>query len=523
MAVDTLTFGALSAVYLAITLALGYLGYRRTRHAEDYMVAGRKAQPLVLALSYGASFISTSAIVGFGGAAAVYGMGLIWLTVLNIGLGIFIAFTVFGKRIRAIGKELGAVTFPDLMGKRYRSGFLQYASALLILAGMPLYAAAILIGGAQFLAIALSIPYVWALVIFAAITAVYVVFGGLIAVMYAGAFQGAVMLAGMSLLLIFTYLAIGGVVPGNQALTDMGSAVPQTLAAMGHTGWTSMPAPGSEIWFTLVTTLVLGVGIGVLAQPQLTVRLMAAKDSRTLNRAVAVGGLFILMMTGGAFTVGALSNVYFYYHDSPGGQIALQAAGNNIDRIIPIFIEHAMPSWFIVVFLLTLLAAAMSTLSSLFHAMGTAIGYDLWQHLKDRKPSLAANRAGIVVMIVVSGVLALVMPGSIIARATAMFFGLCASALLPAFAYGMFSEKPVAVAAKASLLTGAVVWFLWTAFVHKAESSVLGFSQVLFGKATLLGFPWNVIDPLVIALPLAVLVLAVITVRVHRRDAAGSG
>lgn len=119
-------------------------------------------------------------------------------------------------------------------------------------------------------------------------------------------------------------------------------------------------------------------------------------------------------------------------------------------------------------------------------------------------------------MIVVSVVLALVMPGSIIARATAMFFGLCASALLPAFAYGMFSEKPVAVAAKASLLTGAVVWFLWTAFVHKAESSVLGFSQLLFGKPALLDFPWNVIDPLVIALPLSLLALTVVLVRERR-------
>jgi SSS family solute:Na+ symporter len=62
----------------------------------------------------------------------------------------------------------------------------------------------------------------------------------------------------------------------------------------------------------VITTLVLGVGIGVLAQPQLVIRFMTAKNNRSLNRAVMIGGPIILMMTGVAFTVGALTNVYFY-------------------------------------------------------------------------------------------------------------------------------------------------------------------------------------------------------------------
>jgi SSS family solute:Na+ symporter len=45
---------------------------------------------------------------------------------------------------------MSAVTFPDLMGKIYRSPLLQYISGFIIIVGMPLYAAAILIGGARF-------------------------------------------------------------------------------------------------------------------------------------------------------------------------------------------------------------------------------------------------------------------------------------------------------------------------------------------------------------------------------------
>ena len=126
MAVDTGLFVGITLVYLVLVIGLGYLGYRQTKGDDDYMVAGRKIHPVVLALSYGATFISTSAIVGFGGVAAQLGMGMIWLTVLNIGLGILIAFVIFGKRTRSIGNKLRAVTFPDLMGKCYGSPFMQY-------------------------------------------------------------------------------------------------------------------------------------------------------------------------------------------------------------------------------------------------------------------------------------------------------------------------------------------------------------------------------------------------------------
>lgn len=506
MAVDTLVFAAITIVYLAVTMVLGYLGYRHTRETEDYLVAGRRIHPAILALSYGATFISTSAIVGFGGVAGQLGMGLIWLTVFNIGVGIFIAFVVFGTKTRELGQRMRALTFPDLMGKVYRSAFMQYATAAIIVVGMPLYTAAILIGGARFIEETLRIDYNLALLGFALIVAIYVVLGGLIAVMYTDALQGSIMLVGMTLLLLLTYITLGGVVEAHSALNAMGNLVPSALKAAGHTGWTSMPTLGSPIWFTLITTMVLGVGIGVLAQPQLIVRFMTVKDRRALNRAVFIGGPFILMMTGVAFTVGALTNVYFYTNQK---MTALEVAGGNVDKIIPAYINSAMPDIFIVIFMLALLAAAMSTLSSLFHTMGTALGYDIWVHTRESKPSLGASQRGIVLMIIVSVLLAYVMPGSIIARATAMFMGLCASAFLPAFAYGLYAKSPSPVAARASLVTGTVVWFLYTALVHRAESEILGISKALFGAVSILPMPWPVVDPLIVALPASLLALLV--------------
>ncbi|MDD1674958.1 MAG: sodium:solute symporter family protein, partial [Methanomicrobiales archaeon] len=453
---------------------------------------------------------------GFGGAAALYGMGLVWLTVFNIGVGIFIAFVIFGKRTREIGQRLSAITFPDLMGKIYNSPILQYITGFIIVVSMPIYAAAVLIGGARFMEPTLGIPYTTALLLFALIVGVYVVFGGLIAVMYTDAFQGTIMLIGMSLLLVLTYVYLGGVEAAHTALTRMADLVPANLAQQGLTGWASMPVAGSPIWLYLITTLVLGVGIGVLAQPQLVVRFMTAKDTRSLNRAVMVGGPFILMMTGVAFTVGALTNVYFFQH---GGQIAFAAAGNNVDAVIPIFINQAMPGVFVVIFMVTLLAAAMSTLSSLFHAMGTALICDIWGRGQACALSLKANKAGVVVMMVVSVILAYLLPNNIIALATAMFMGLCASAFLPMFAYSVFAKKPSQNAALWSILTGAVVWLIWAAFVNIRVSNLFRWgtdpsaptlAQAILGKASLFPFPWSSMDPLVVALPLSCLALVLV-------------
>ena len=503
--VDTAVFAACTVVYLAVTMYLGYIGYRQTKNADDFMVAGKRVSPAILALSYGATFISTSAIVGFGGIAALYGLGLIWLTVLTIGVGVLIAFVVYGKSIRRIGGPLNAMTFPDFLGKRFRSPFMQYSTATLILVSMPLYCAAILIGGAWFISTTFGLDYNLALVGFALITATYVIFGGLIAVMYTDALQGVLMLIGMTFLLVLTFISIGGVSEGFTTLSNLSPQIPANLQAGGLHSWTAMPDFGSTIWLTLITTIVMGVGIGVLAQPQLSVRFLSAKSEKSINRAVAVGGPFILMMTGVAFTVGPLSNVWFWQNQ---GQIAIAAAGGIYDNIIPLYINSAMPDLFIVVFLLVLLAAAMSTLSGIFHTMGTAAGYDLFKHIAKRdRPSKRITQIGTLVMIVASVALAFVMPPNIIARATAMFMGLCACAFLPALTYGIYSKRVSAFPAKLSLVAGALGWFVWAVFVHEAEAKPLGICQALFGQTTLLGAPYTVVDPLIIGLPIAAVTL----------------
>lgn len=503
-------------IYLLAISFLGYHGYRQTKNALDYLVAGRSIHPFVMALSYGATFISTSAIVGFGGVAAMMGMGVLWLTFLNIFVGIIIAFIVFGKRTRKMGHSLDAHTFPELIGKRFNSCFIQGFAGIVIFLFMPLYAAAVSIGAARFIEATFPsyIDFNVALLIYTLIICGYVLAGGLKGVMYTDALQGSIMFVGMVVLLFFTYVKLGGIVPAHQALAQMASQVPEALSAKGHLGWTHMPVLGSGLWWTLVSTIVMGVGIGVLTQPQLSVRFMTVKSNKELNRAVAVGGVFILAMTGIAFVVGALSNVYFF-NNPAFGKISLQVAGGNVDKIIPMYINSAMPVWFVYLFMVTLLSAAMSTSSSQMHAIGTGIGRDFFEKAilksKHSQHTILITRLGILLGVVITTILSFKLPMNIIAVATAIFFGLCANTFLPMYIGALFWKGMTRAGAVASMLTGFLGTAFWLLFIHEKESAAIGLCNMIFQKSTLVKFPWTVVDPIVAILPISFVVAIVVS------------
>ncbi len=514
------TLIAIVIIYLFIIASLAYFGYKGTKSASDYLLAGRDTHPYIMAISYGATFISTSAIVGFGGVAAIFGMGLLWLTALNILVGIFIAFVFFGKRTRRMGLNIKAHTFPEFLGNRFQSPFLQGAGGALIFISMPLYASVVLMGGAKFMMPVLGIPYDTALFTLTAIVTVYVIMGGLKGVMYTDAFQGSIMFVGMSILLVATYAKLGGPITAHQQLTDMGAIAIDTWGKVGHTGWTAFPTFGSNFWYVLVTTLIMGVGFGVLAQPQLIVRFMTVKSDKELHRAVLVGGIFILLMTGVAFIVGALSNVYFMQH--PDYQTIAIKAAKSVDNIIPLYISEAMPSWFTALFMVTLLSAAMSTLSSQFHAMGTSIGRDIYEKtIGGRGKSILITQLGILVAILLSLFLAWGLPKiydgatAIIARGTAIFFGLCASSFLPIYIGGLYSRRITRPAAISGFSVGFLTSLFWLLFIHAKESSVLKLCKALSGKDSLVnGTEWAnlaVLDPIVPGFLLAAFATILVT------------
>ncbi|MEN6616345.1 MAG: sodium:solute symporter family protein [Syntrophorhabdus sp.] len=499
-------------IYLAITIYFSYLGYRRTITVSDYLLAGRQVHPLTMGLSYGATYISTSAIIGFGGVSAIYGFGMTWLSFLNIMIGVWIAFVVFGKRTRKMGKALDAHTFPELLGRRYESRFIQGFSGLVILIFMPVYTAAVLIGISRFIEVYLNIPFSTAFLGFLLITACFVIWGGLKGVLYTSAFQGVIMAISMIVIGISTYYLLGGVTAAHKALGSMTPLVPAALKEAGHRGFTSMPQAFSSVWWYVITTLVMGVGVGVIGQPQLNVRFMTLKSDRELNRSVPFTAIFILCTTGVAYAVGALTNVYFH---SVYTELPMRAVEGNVDKIIPLYIDRFYPNWFVALFLVSLMSAAMSAGSSQFHSLGTSLSRDIFEQaiLKGRSvaETTIVTRVGIVFSIFATLIFGLILPESVVAVATAFFFSLCGATFIPAYLFGLYWRRGTKKAAKASILTGFGISLIWMFFFHEHEAKAFNLCQRFFHCDTLAGHPWNMIDSQIIALPIAFIVFVAVS------------
>lgn len=526
--VDLVVFGTMTVVFLIVTLVLGWYGYKNTRNNEEFLLGRNKAGPVIIALSYGATFLSASAVIGFGGQAAVHGMSVMWLCFLNLFVGLIVAFLIFGGPTRRKGRALGASTYADLLGKIFKSKGIRAFTAILIIVMMPIYAAAVLKGGVNSLAVITGLTeyYDYILIALAVIVAVYVVYGGIIAVMYNDAFQAAIMFIGMVVILVVTYSYFGGVTAGNSALdglwdqsiVDIGNIGVQD----GFNGWTSFSDFGSKEWLTVVTTFLLGVGIGALTQPQLAVRFMSAKNDRDLNKSLIVGSVFMLAIVGSAYTVGALSNVYFMDHYGMTAFEYISQMGLGTDFIIPeyileLFSTISFGDIFVSLFLLSLVCAAISTISALLHTIGAAGGYDLYTLWKNKKghmtgdsQSVNLNRVVIVLVMVLTVVYCYMMPNDIIAKATSVFMGITAAALLPAYFHGLYSKNPCRKAAITSMVVGTVVYLFFALFINSGTSIFLPICELLTGQSVL--FPDSILastDALVIALPASIIAMVI--------------
>ncbi|MDL2222630.1 sodium:solute symporter family protein [Bacteroidales bacterium OttesenSCG-928-M11] len=514
---SNLMLGIIVILYMLLIAGFGVLGYKKSKSASDFLLGGQKTNPIIMALSYGAAFISASAIVGFGGYSATFGMGIQWLCVLNMLMGVIVAFLIFGKRTRELGVKYEARTFSQLLGAHYNSRTIRIFIASVIFIGMPMYAAVVMKGGGVFIEQMFGIDLNLALLIFTIVVSAYVIAGGLKGVMYTDAMQALVILSCTIFMLVWIYQTLGmGFTEANQKLTEMAPLVPERFKELGHQGWTAMPVLGSPQWYALVTSLILGVGIGCLAQPQLVVRFMTVESSKQLNRAVIIGCVFIFFVVGSIYHVGPLSNLFFMQTE---GKVAAEMT-QDMDKIIPLFIDKAMPDWFAAIFMLCILSASMSTLSAQFHTMGAAFGADIFTKVgrKRNKDSSMGVRIGILVAIIISYAVCYTLSAGIIARGTALFMGICAATFLPAYFCSLYWKKATRQGALASLWVGALASLFAMLFLHKAEAAPIGLCRILFGQDVLINiYPWYMIDPILFALPLSIITIIVVSLKTKQK------
>jgi len=503
--------------YLAGVCYLAYKGRRRVRLAPDHMIAGQERPTGVLGISQGATLIGTTAIIGFGGTAAMFGFSLLWVGFFSIVVGVFIAFAFLGKRTRLMGRALNAYTFPEVLGERYQSPFIQGFAGIVVFAFIPIFAAAILIGMARLIEVSLHIPYLLALAAFSLFLVLYVILGGFRGVKYTDAFHGVFMFVIMAIFCFWTYKLLGGILPAHQALTAIAPLIPERLFEGGIQGWSARLRFGSPVWWIACSSIIYGVGIGSLVQPHLVVKFLKVSSERELNWGVSVAGVFMLAMMGIPLIVGPLTNVIFV---DRFGAISIAMAGGNVDKIIPIYITTIMPWWFGLLFLVGMMAASTAALSAQFRVGGTCLGRDFYaKGMRFRRMGeVFTTKLGIALTIIATVLWGLVLPPSSIVVATTFFFGLCAASFLPAYLLGLYWQGVTRAGAMASMVGGLCVHFIWIIFFH-----YLGMTA-FFGQANLVvhadpaSWLWRLqyVDPLVISLPVAFILCIWVSLKTKR-------
>jgi len=516
---DLIFFVVLMALFAGVFIFLGYLGYKKTKTAEDYFVAGRTMGSLIIAFSYGATFISAVALIGFSGIASIYGHSILWLAFLNIFVGIFIAFVVYGLRTRKMGIALKAMTLPELLGNRFHSIRLQQVSGIIIGVFMIAYTSAVFLAIASLFQITFGVPYWVCVVIFTVIVGIYLIVGGLYAVMWTHAVQAIVMLIGMIILTVGIYAMLGGIGPAHEAAAaltpEMLQSIGSPAATQAPNGLTSMP-PVLSRPFMMILTLIFGVGIGVLAQPQLIIRYLTAKNEKALRLAIPYGGVFILLMTFTAFSIGPLCNVLLYQNDiSYPTKLVAGVTTANPDAVIPTIINELFPTWFVLIFLFAILAAAMSTAAALFHTAGASIGRDVYE--KSMKREVSPQKSILITRIatfaiVIATLIITLNPLDVVAFMTAFFFGLMACTFLAPYTLMLYWKKTNRTGVWAGMLGGFFFTMAWYILIYfKTAPTIIGSS--LIGDYII-----NMLDPIFIGLPLSFF-LTILVSSMTKRDA----
>ncbi len=205
-------------------------------------------------------------------------------------------------------------------------------------------------------------------------------------------------------------------------------------------------------------------------------------------------------MTFTAFSIGPLCNVLMVNNGIMyPTKVTATGVVPNPDAVVPTIVNQFFPPWFIILFLFAILAAAMSTASSLFHTAGTSIGRDVYEKgLKKKltpKKTLFVTRIATLIIVFATLILTL-RPLDVVAFMCAFFFGLMACTFLAPYTLMLYWKKTSRAGAWAGMLGGFIFTMLWYILIYfKTAPSIIG--STLINDYTI-----NMLDPIFIGLPL---------------------
>jgi SSS family solute:Na+ symporter len=422
-------------LYLLMLVITGLLTSKQTRNVEDFHIGSRQIGPWVTSLSYVAAYFSSVVIVGGGGFGYKFGMTTLWIGAINVLIGTLLCWIILGPRIRKFTQRLKTITVPGFLGERYESRFANIFPALIIVIFLIVYNISILKGMGHIFEVLMNMPYVWGMVISGVITLVYVAIGGYLAVVWTSFIQAWVMAIGLIVMTIFSLKAVGGLSAANQALSGINSGMVNT--------------PGIWGWSGLISYALI-VSFGVWGMPQMVVRFYSIKNLKVLK----VGTIVATIATCLAFLPyfnGAIARVLYPGLKSP-------------DLAIPTLVKATLSPLGASLVLTAVLAAGMSTLSSVMIIISGSLLHDLFEKgfkVKfEGNKSLTFSKVASLVIGVISMVLA-IKPPALILTLTAFAWALIASATLWPIFFGIFWKGVTKAACVASMIGGFITALVW--------------------------------------------------------------
>ena len=403
------------------------------RHATDvngFVLGGRSVGPWLTAFAFGTSYFSAVIFVGYAGQFGWnFGLASTWIGLGNAFIGSLLAWSVLGRRTRLMTQHIGSKTMPDFFSKRFGSEKLKVAASFIVFVFLIPYTASLYNGLSSLFNIAFSVPYWLCILVMAVLTGVYVIFGGYMATAINDFIQGIIMLGGIVAVIVAVLNANGGLTEAIVKLSQIDSGTAFEGAYASFLG----PNPVFLLFVVLLTSL------GTWGLPQMVGKFYSITNEDAVRKGTIISTVFAIVVAGGCYFLGGFGRLYS----------DLLPANFGFDSIIPTMLS-TLPDVIIAIVIMLVLAASMSTLSSLVLTSASTLTLDVIMPYfvkknATQKKSLFIMRVFIVFFIAISAVIAILkdmFPNfTFIAQMMGISWGALAGAFLAPFLYGLYSKK----------------------------------------------------------------------------------
>lgn len=344
-------------IFLSVSIGVGIWAMRRTSTLGDFFLGGRSLGPWVSAFAYGTTYFSAVLFIGFAGRFGWgFGLNALWIAAGNVLFGCLLAWLVLGRRTRRMSQNLDAMTMPEFFGERFGSTYLKLASSIVIFVFLLPYCASVFKGLGHLFETQFNMPYDFALLLMVGVTGIYLVLGGYLAITINDAIQGVVMIGGA--------IAMVWILNGQAGGLDAAATVAAKYAQ--HVPEARQPS------LLLIVSLVFMTSFGPWGLPQMVQKFYSIKNEGMILKAAIATTVFAAIISFSAYYCGALTHVFF-------DAVPMVNGKPMFDKLIPDLLSQYLPAGLMVLVMLLILSASMSTLSSLVLVSASAVAIDLYK------------------------------------------------------------------------------------------------------------------------------------------------